>query len=70
MNLRYFVVDVDGQLRRVPTEAAEAVWAGDAETDELDVMLGSELKLVSVVIDELLNPVMTFFLRVDLDRGT
>lgn len=69
MNLRYFVIDVDGQLRRVPTAAAEAVWAGQADAGELDVMLGSELKLVSALIDEDLNPVMIFFLRVDLDRG-
>ena len=69
MTLRYFVVDVDGQLRRVPTEAAEAVWAGHADAGDLDVILGSELKLVSTLIDENLDPVMTFFLRVDLDRG-
>ena len=69
MMLRYFVVDVDGELRRVPTAAAEAVWAGHADAGELDVILGSELKLISALIDENLDPVMAFFLRVDLDRG-
>ncbi|NNJ24049.1 hypothetical protein [Alienimonas chondri] len=69
MNLRYFVVDVEGQLRRVPTTAAEAVWGGEADADDLDVVLGSELKLVTAVIDENLDPVMIFFLRVELDRG-
>ena len=69
MTLRYFVVDVDGQLRRVPPEAAEAVWAGQEDAGELDVMLGSELKLVTALIDDGLDPVMTFFLRADLDRG-
>ena len=69
MTLRYFVVDVDGQLRRVPGEAAEAVWAGRADAGDLDAMLGSELKLVSVLVDENLNPLMTSFLRVELDRG-
>ena len=69
MTLRYFVVDVDGQLVRVPTAAAEAVWGGQADAGDLDVILGSELKLISSLIDEDLNPVMTFFLRVDLDRG-
>ena len=69
MTLRYFVVDVDGQLRRVPAAAAEAVWAGHADAGELDAMLGSELKLVTTLIDDGLNPVMTFFLRVELDRG-
>ena len=69
MTLRYFVVDVDGQLRRVPTAAAEAVWTGEADAGDLDVMLGSELKLLSALIDENLDPVMVFFLRVDLDRG-
>ena len=70
MNLRYFVVDVEGQLRRVPGAAAEAVWAGEADAGDLDVILGSELKLVTALIDENLDPVMIFFLRVDLDRGT
>ena len=69
MTLRYFVVDVDGQLRRVPAAAAEAVWAGHADAGELDAMLGSELKLVSALIDDDLNPLKVFFLRVDLDRG-
>ena len=69
MTLRYFVVDVDGQLRRVPSEAAEAVWAGHADAGDFDAMLGSELKLVTALIDDDLNPVMTFFLRVELDRG-
>ena len=69
MTLRYFVVDVDGELRRVPPAAAEAVWAGHADAGELDAILGSELKLATVLVDDDLNPVMTFFLRVDLDRG-
>ena len=69
MTLRYFVVDVDGTLVRVPTAAAEAVWGGQADAGELDVILGSELKLISVLLDADLNPVMTFFMRVDLDRG-
>ena len=70
MTLRYFVADVEGQLRRVPTAAAEAVWAGQADACDLDVILGSELKLITVLVDGNLDPALIFFLRVDLDRGT
>ena len=70
MLLRYFVADVDGQLRRVPAEAAEALWAGEADAGDLDVMLGGDLRLATVLVDEeTLDPVMTFFLAVDLHGG-
>ena len=69
MHLRYFVTDVEGQLRRVPAAAAEAVWSGQADAADLDVMLGGELRLVTALIDEDLNPVMTFFLKLDVDGG-
>jgi len=66
MHLVYFVVDVEGQLRRVPTEAAEAVWEGRAGTDIFSVALGEELRMVSALIDGDLDPVVCFFMKLDV----
>ena len=65
----YFVADRDEQLCRVPTEAVEALWEGRGGATSLGCEPGETLRLISVLIDEDLNPLVIFFLRLDLDRG-
>jgi len=67
MNLVYFVIDEENQLRRVETEAVEGVWEGRMGTSALGYELPDELRLVSILIDDDLNPIVCFFLRLDLD---
>ncbi|QDT65864.1 hypothetical protein [Calycomorphotria hydatis] len=67
MHLAYFVIDEEQQLRRTEAESVEAVWEGRAGTSSLKYELPEELRLVSVLIDEDLNPLVCFFLRLDLD---
>ncbi|QDT39081.1 hypothetical protein [Stratiformator vulcanicus] len=67
MNLVYFVVDLHGQLRRVPTDAAEAVWESRSGTNVFDVAIGEELRMVSALVDVDLDPVVCFFMKLDVD---
>ena len=69
MQIRYFVADVEDRLHRVPGRAAEGLWLGRVTADELEFALGGELRVVTVLVDDDLEPVMTFFLRLDLDRS-
>ena len=63
----YFVADRRDQLLRVPTEPVEALWEGRGGAAALGVDCGESLRLISVLIDEDLNPVVIFFIRLDLD---
>jgi hypothetical protein len=65
----YFVVDRQDELCRVETEAVEALWEGRGGTTALGCDPGETLRLISVLLDEDLNPQVVFFLRLDLDRG-
>lgn len=65
----YFVADRQDQFRRVPTESVEALWEGREGIKALGCDPGETLRLVSVLIDEDLNPLVIFFMRLDLDSG-
>ena len=65
----YFVVDRQDQIRRVPTEAVEGLWEGREGVGVLGCNPGDTLRLISVLIDEDLNPLVIFFMRLDLDQG-
>jgi hypothetical protein len=65
----YFVADRQDQLRRVPTEAVEALWEGREGIDALGCKPGPTLRLISVIVDEDLNPFVIFFMRLELDNG-
>ena len=65
----YFVADRQDQFRRVPTEAVEALWEGRESVKVLGCNPGETLRLVSVLIDEDLNPLVIFFMRLELDDG-
>ena len=69
MQRRYFVADQNDQLVRVETEAVEALWEGRGSVEMLGCEPGEVLRLISAIIDEDLNPVLIFFIRVDLDGG-
>ena len=65
----YFVADRKDQLRRVPTAAVEAIWDGREGIKALGCNPGETLRLISVLIDDELNPLVIFFMRLDLDDG-
>jgi hypothetical protein len=69
MQLRYFVVDADGQFCRTPAELVEAFWRGDCPADRLDVPPEGPLQLVTALIDDDLNPVVVYFIRLELEDG-
>lgn len=69
MQIRYFVVDDVGQLRKTPRKAVERLWKGRGTSFQLGVPVGDELRLISVVCDESLVPKMCFFLRTELQNG-
>lgn len=69
MRLRYFVVDGQGQLRKVSQAAVRALWEGRLRADALGGPAGRELRLVSVVCDDDLLPRSLYLLRLPLEGG-
>jgi hypothetical protein len=69
MKLRYYVVDDRGQLRKAKRSAVEDLWEGGCRAADLGCSDESELRLVSVVCDNLLMPQKIFLLRVPLTQG-
>jgi hypothetical protein len=69
MKLRYFVVDAGGQLQRASQAAIRGLWDGRLTTVALGCPAGNELRLVSVVCDEDLQPRKLFLLRLPLASG-
>jgi hypothetical protein len=69
MKLRFFVVDVDGQLRKAARVQLRALWEGKLRADALGCPAGHELRLVSVVCDGKLLPRKVYLLRLPLAEG-
>jgi hypothetical protein len=69
MRLRYFLVDAGGRLQRVSQAAVQGLWEGRLRADALGGAPGNELRLVSVVCDEQLQPRKCFVLRLPLTAG-
>lgn len=69
MNLRYFVADGKGRLRKVSRAAVRGLWQGRLRADALGSPAGAELRLVSVVCDAALLPQRLYLLRLPLDEG-
>ncbi len=69
MEIRYLVADADDQLQLVANEQIEALWADELPTWELHLDLGGELRLITVVRDEDMNPKICFFARIELHGG-
>jgi hypothetical protein len=70
MKLRYFVVDERAQLRRVAQAAVEGLWEGTRRASALGCGSTQELRLVSVVCDENLQPRKIYLLRLPLTDGS
>jgi hypothetical protein len=69
MRLRYLVVDPRGQLRRVSQSAVEGLWEGRHKADVLGCPCRSELRVVSVVMNDALLPRRIYLLRLPLTDG-
>lgn len=72
MKIRYFVIDAAGQLQKAPQAAIRDLWEGRRGTSALGLgcPAGSELRLVSVVCDDRLQPRKIYLLRLPLSSGT
>ena len=69
MRVRYFIVDVAGQLRRVSPTNVEGLWEGRVRADDLGCPPANDLRLVTVVCDDRLLPRKCYVLRVPLTGG-
>lgn len=69
MQLFYFVVDDHQQIWKAPPDEVERLWQGQGRADKLDFEVGDELRLISVLCDEEIQPKICFFLRADLQNG-
>lgn len=69
MRIRYFVVDTKHQLRRVSQALVEGAWAGRRDTRELAQLTGDDVRLITALCDEQLNPRIVFFMRMTLENG-
>jgi hypothetical protein len=66
--LCYFAVGTQGQLVRVSHTALARLWRGRLRADALGCHPGRELRLLSVVCDDL-RPVRAYLLRLPLTAG-
>ena len=69
MQLRYFVIDEDSRLHRASKKVVEALWRGRCKAERLGCAMGDELRVITVVCDDRLQPRISFFLRVALKNG-
>jgi hypothetical protein len=69
MKLRYFVIDGHGRLRKTPQAAVRALWDGGLGATALGCVAGNELRLVSVLCDDDLQPCKVYLLRLPTTRG-
>ena len=69
MKLSYCVVDRAGQLRRGSRRLVEALWHGDCTAAELGIPIGETLRLITVLSDPDLLPIVVYFIRLDIEDG-
>jgi hypothetical protein len=69
MQVRYFVVDAGRQLRRASRDEIERLWDGSATAAELSCAVADEFRLITVLCDDELEPVICYFLRLELENG-
>jgi hypothetical protein len=68
MKLRYFIADPSGQIQRASQPAMEGLWEGRISGTKVGGGK-SELRLVSVLCDDQLQPNTVYLLRVPLTNG-
>jgi hypothetical protein len=69
MKLRYYVVDGEGQIRKVSSTAMDGLWEGRVRAEMLGSPGKTELRLISALCDENLQPHVIYLLRVPLTDG-
>jgi hypothetical protein len=69
MQLRFFIVDQAGQIRKVSRDSVESLWSGQRTAAELECSVDDQLRLMSVLCDEDLLPVICYFARLQLTAG-
>ncbi|MEX0718193.1 MAG: hypothetical protein WD066_16485 [Planctomycetaceae bacterium] len=69
MRLLYFLFDRDDRLHKAPRRAVEELWKKRRRAEEFRFDLGDDLRMITVIADDDLRPVVTFFLKVDLEDG-
>ncbi len=69
MEVRYFVVDADQQLRPVEAAVVEGLWVGSLPVAEVPIRLQDEFRLVTAVCDTNLVPRICYFLRAEINGG-
>jgi len=69
MQIAYFVFDDRQQLWKVTQEAVRELWDGRPVDRALPFAVGSELRLISVLLDDNLSPRFSYFLRLEVKGG-
>jgi hypothetical protein len=69
MQLCYFIIDRTGTLHRAERGAVESLWKNEQAAGALDLPLGDELRLITVLVDDDLLPVVCYFARFRLAGG-
>jgi hypothetical protein len=69
MKLRYFVVDEANELCSASAKTLEGIWSGRWPAEKLGLLIRDELRVVTIVCDDDLNPKVCYFLRLDLQKG-
>ena len=69
MDISYFIVDSDTSLQRTASEVVEGLWKKQVRTDELDYDVSDDFRLISVLCDENLLPIICYFARLTIHDG-
>lgn len=69
MRIRYFIADRDDTIHRVSARLAQGIWNGDRSASELPFAVDDELALITVLVDDNLQPQVCFLLRFPLTDG-
>ncbi|MEX0700936.1 MAG: hypothetical protein WD069_02460 [Planctomycetales bacterium] len=69
MRLLYFAFDQNDRLHKAPRRTVEELWKGRRTAEAFKFDVGDELRVITVLADDRLLPVVSFFLKVELDDG-
>lgn len=69
MQVRYFVVDDTGVIRKAPQSRIEGVWADRRPASDLGRWVDRDLRIITVVCNDHLEPVWVYFVRVAIHNN-
>lgn len=69
MRRRYFVLDSENQFRKASQAVIEGLWSGQRTADQLQIPLGSVLRILTVLCDDDLIAKGCYVLRLELAEG-